>query len=222
MRINRFVAQASGLSRRAVDRAISTNRIKVNNIPGVIGQDVAASDKVELDGKILALPTQNTMIMINKPVGYVVSRNGQGSQTIYDLLPLELHSLKPIGRLDKDSSGLLLLTNNGQLSYELMHPRFFKQKTYNITLNRTLRPDDRTDIERGIKLEDGLSKMTVNGKDRAWTVVITEGRNRQIRRTFERLNYKVLNLHRISIGNYRLDGLAIGKYKSVTLNNQPH
>ena len=176
MRINKFVAQASGLSRRAVDRAISTNRIKVNNIPGVIGQDVAASDKVELDGKILALPTKSTIIMINKPVGYVVSRNGQGSQTIYDLLPLELHSLKPIGRLDKDSSGLLLLTNNGQLSYELMHPRFFKQKTYNITLNRTLRPDDRSDIERGIKLDDGLSKMTVSGKDRVWTVIITEGR----------------------------------------------
>jgi 23S rRNA pseudouridine2605 synthase len=135
------------------------------------------------------------------------------------LLPQKLHNLKPIGRLDKESSGLLLLTNNGQLSYELMHPRFFKQKTYNVTLNRTLHPEDRADIERGIMLDDGLSKMTVNGKDRDWTVIITEGRNRQIRRTFERLNYKVLNLHRVSIGNYHLDGLALGKYKLVTFNN---
>ena len=217
MRINKFIAQASGLSRRTVDQFIKANRIQVNDHPAAIGQIVNELDTVKLDDQMLTLPAQTITIMLNKPAGYVVSRAGQGSRTIYNLLPSELHDLKPIGRLDKDSSGLLLLTNNGQQTYELMHPKFLKQKTYKVTLNKALRQEDRIKIERGLNLEDGLSKMTLNGIGKNWTAVITEGRNRQIRRTFESLGYTVVYLHRISIGNYRLGGLASGKFKKITI-----
>src|SRR5688572_10819363 len=128
MRINKFVALASGMSRRAADAAIEQGRVRVDGQHPTLGQDVADGQKITLDGHALHTPSQHQTIMLNKPVGYVVSRDGQGSKTIYDLIPDHLHELKPIGRLDKNSSGLLLLTNDGMLAHELTHPRFHKIK----------------------------------------------------------------------------------------------
>src|SRR4051812_22727125 len=109
MRINKYIAQATGLSRRAADTAIAVGRVLVNQQLPSVGYDVRPDDSVTLDG-IAITPAVNTItIILNKPTGYVVSREGQGSKTIYDLLPPEYHTLKPVGRLDKDSSGLLLL-----------------------------------------------------------------------------------------------------------------
>ena len=129
MRINKFVALATGMSRRTADQAIAEGRVAVNGRPPTAGQQVTDEDQINLDGQTLQKPAATT-IMMNKPVGYVVSRDGQGSQTIYDLLPEEYQGLKPIGRLDKDSSGLLLLTNDGTLAQELTHPKYHKQKVY--------------------------------------------------------------------------------------------
>ena len=140
MRINKFIAQATGLSRRAADTAIGEGRVLVNGQKPSAGQDVSTNDAVLMDGKRITAPNQAQTIILNKPVGYVVSRDGQGSQTIYDLLPPELHQLKPVGRLDKDSSGLLLLTNDGQLAQELTHPRYQKTKIYEIRLDKPLQP----------------------------------------------------------------------------------
>jgi 23S rRNA pseudouridine2605 synthase len=215
MRINKFVARASGLSRRAVDKAVAANRILINNQSAKIGQDILPTDKVELDGKILHIPDQYTTIMLNKPVNFVVSRTGQGSQTIYELLPKELHKFKPIGRLDKDSSGLLLLTDDGEMANVLTHPKFFKQKIYEVFLNKPLTADHKIKIEQGVILADGLSKVQLNGQDKKWIVTLSEGRNRQIRRTFDELNYKVTELRRISFGKYKLGDLELGKYKVV-------
>src|SRR5256885_16513224 len=113
MRINKFVAVASGLSRRAADAAIAAGRVRVHGQPATAGQDLAEPDAVTPDGQPLTTPAAFTTILLNKPAGFVVSRSGQGARTIYELLPPKLHQLKPIGRLDKNSSGLLLLTNNG-------------------------------------------------------------------------------------------------------------
>src|ERR1700750_464886 len=118
MRINRFIALATGLSRRAADQAIAEGRVAVNGIPPQPGQQIKSSDSVTLD-RLPITPVVNTVtIILNKPVGYVCSRDGQGSKTVYDLLPPELRHLKPVGRLDKDSSGLLLMTNDGKLAHE--------------------------------------------------------------------------------------------------------
>lgn len=218
MRINKFVAQATGLSRRAADTAIAEGRVLINDTPASAGASVEPDDRVILDDKLLTAPEQTTTIMLNKPVGYVVSRQGQGSQTIYDLLPLELHNLKPVGRLDKDSSGLLVLTNDGQLAHELTHPSRQKRKLYEVTLDKPLQPLHRQLIaDKGITLDDGLSTLGIErvhvGNDKEWLVSMHEGRNRQIRRTFAALGYTIDQLHRTVFGEYELADLSPGQWR---------
>lgn len=213
MRINKFVALASGLSRRAADMAIAEGRVLVDGQQPQFGRNID-KQKVTLDSQPLQLRARTQTILMNKPVGYVVSRNGQGSKTIYDLLPPSLHHLKPIGRLDKDSSGLLLLTNDGALANELTHPRYAKQKIYEILLDKPLAPLHRQMIsEYGVQLDDGPSKLTLermhDTDDRAWKVLMTEGRNRQIRRTFAALGYAVKKLHRTHFGGFALSKTSV-------------
>lgn len=214
MRINKFVALATGMSRRAVDKAIANGRVLLNGRIAKMGQDVTSQDSVRLDNHEL-VPTTNQTIILNKPAGYVVSRDGQGNPTIYDLLPRKYHGLKPVGRLDKDSSGLLLLTNDGKLANELTHPSFQKEKVYHVELNQTLTPKDKFKIERGVELEDGKSALQLDGQGKDWKVTMHEGRNRQIRRTFASLGYTVTKLHRLKFGDYELDVLEIGKTKEI-------
>jgi 23S rRNA pseudouridine2605 synthase len=221
MRINKFVALASGLSRRAADAAIADGRVQVNGQPPHPGQDVTHHDTVTLEGRQLTAPTQFKTIILNKPADFVVSREGQGAQTIYSLLPPAVHNLKPVGRLDKDSSGLLLLTNDGQLAQTLTHPSHHKEKTYEITLSKPLQPLHRQMIsDYGIQLEDGPSKLELerlqDGNDTAWRVRMHEGRNRQIRRTFEALGYDVTRLHRTIFGTYMLGQLPLGEWRDAT------
>lgn len=214
MRINAYVARASGLSRRAADHAIDDGRVLINGRAAELGQTIATGDTVTLDGKLLRPPIATTTIMLNKPAGYVCSRQGQGSQTIYDLLPQRYHRLKPVGRLDKDSSGLLLLTDDGALANRLTHPRYGKTKIYAVVLDKSLAPADEKQIGDGVNLDDGISKLQlVRSSDSTLTVSLSEGRNRQIRRTFAALGYTVTSLHRVQFGDYRLDDLPVREYR---------
>ena len=218
MRINRFIAQSTGMSRRKADSVIKQNRVKVNTETVTIGMNISESDSVTLDDKPINIPLSHKSIALHKPVGYVSSRDGQGSRTIYDLLPEQLHNLKPIGRLDKDSSGLLLLTTNGNLAHKLTHPSFNKIKIYKVTLDKPLSNEHQKTIKNGVTLEDGESKLNITSQsndNRNWQVSMHEGRNRQIRRSFEKLGYQVINLHRISFGEYTIDSLESGKYRVI-------
>ena len=156
---------------------------------------------------------------MNKPVGFVCSRKGQGSRTIYELLPEKYQNLKSIGRLDKESSGLILLTSDGDLANELTHPSHAKKKRYLISLNKPLEPLHQQMVsDVGIMLEDGPSKLILHrsSDDRTdWEVVMSEGRNRQIRRTFESIGYKVVALHRTTFANYKLGELAPAQIKEI-------
>jgi len=221
MRINKFVALATGLSRRNADDLIDDGHVKINNIVTNNGSRVEQSDKVTLNGKVLKIPESFITIMLNKPVGCVCSRNGQGSRTIYDLIPSEYHTLNPVGRLDKDSSGLLLLTNDGDLAQKLSHPSQQKNKIYEIKLNKPLTKLDWSFIhEQGVKLSDGPSKLFLeqllpqDGTN--WQVTMHECRNRQIRRTFEAIGYTVTKLHRIKFGDYSLKNLKKGHYQLIS------
>jgi len=228
MRINKYVAQATGLSRRAADKAIEEGRVTVNGHTAAQGQDVSQTDKIALDGRDIAITGKTTTIILNKPVGYVVSRNGQGSKTIYDLLPARYHHLKPVGRLDKDSSGLLLLTNDGQLAQELTHPKYEKTKVYEVELDRPLTPQALHKLQTGVRLEDGISHLDVHRlllgstidpeglSSQTYRVQMHEGRNRQIRRTFAALGYKVTRLHRTHFGTYELSNLQDGAYQATS------
>lgn len=224
MRLNKYIAQASGLSRRAADDAIAKGRVLVNTQKPVLGQTVTDTDTVTLDGSTIIPGTSTTIIMLHKPVGYVCSRDGQGSQTVYDILPNTLHHLKPIGRLDKDSSGLLLLTDDGNLAHQLTHPSFQKTKIYIVTINKPLTPEDQNRIEKGVTIDNYISSLELavnkNGEpktvNRSWIVSMSMGRNRQIRRTFEALGYRVNKLHRVQFGDYTLDNLKPGKYQVIS------
>lgn len=218
MRINRFLALATGISRRAADKAIASGQVIVNGVPATLGQVVSESDEIVFDNTALdiaSIAAAPQLIMFNKPIGYVCSRDGQGSKTIYDLLPPELHSLKPIGRLDKDSSGLLLLTNDGKLAHTLTHPSFRKDKIYKVELNKSLVAADKAKIEQGVELEDGVSALVLQGAHKSWQVIMHEGRNRQIRRTFAALGYMVTALHRTHFGSYELHDLRPGDFKNI-------
>ena len=222
MRLNKFIAHATGMARREADEAILNGRISVNGKVANIGQDVdGQSDIIKLDDKQITLPATTTVIMLNKPIGYVCSRNAQAkdAKTVYELLPSGLRQLKTIGRLDKDSSGLILLTDDGDMAHKLTHPSFTKTKEYVIELDRPLAPLHQQMIaDFGINLTDGPSKLLLerlNDERTKFRVIMHEGRNRQIRRTFAALGYQVVSLHRISFGSYQLGDLPSGKYKRV-------
>lgn len=220
MRLNKFIAQATGMGRRKADEAIKNNRVRINNNVASLGQQISDNDAVYLDSVPLKLPEYSVTIILNKPVGYVCSRDGQGSKTIYDLLPHELHQLKSVGRLDKDSSGLLLLTTDGKLAERLTHPKHQKDKQYEITLDKPLGKDDQRKITDGIELDDGISNLglsRIDSDDKKWLVTMHEGRNRQIRRTFAALGYEVILLHRISFGPYKISGITSGKFEKVAV-----
>jgi pseudouridine synthase len=230
VRINQYLARAAGLSRRQADQAIADERVTVNGEVGELGSQVGPDDAIQLDGEVVTLPATRT-VKLHKPSGYVVSRTRQGNNpTIYALLPRELRQLKPIGRLDKDSRGLLLLTNNGQLAHQLTHPGFQKQKVYEVTLDKPLTPADMTSLHQGVHLDDGVSQLEIKegkaestkredegmpGKN-TYPVTMYEGRNRQIRRTFAALGYQVTDLMRTQLGEYSLGDLSDGQYHLIT------
>jgi pseudouridine synthase len=223
MRVNRFVASASGLSRRAADDAISAGRVTVNGTVATLGQMVEDSDRVTLGGKELHLPASFTYLMLNKPVGYITSRAEQGSApTIYDLLPEQYRALRPAGRLDRDSSGLLLLSDDGDFVYRLTHPSQHKQKTYMLQLSRELNSDDVKRLRAGIELDDGLSQVRVHEySGRRAIVLISEGRNRQLRRTFGAIGKGVVSLQRVGMGEYSLGDLPVGRWREFKPEAKP-
>lgn len=219
MRLNKFLAAGTTLSRRAADAAITAGKVTVNGSTATVGMTVESSDEVKLSGVIVAIPGETETIMFHKPVGYVCSRDGQGSVTIYDILPARYHQLNPVGRLDKNSSGLLLMTNDGQLAEQLTHPRYHKTKIYDVTLSKTLEPLHQQMItDYGVSLDDGVSRFLITAIDSPtarYQITMSEGRNRQIRRTFAALGYNVATLHRTHFGSYTLNNLPSGQTKPI-------
>ncbi len=215
MRINKFIASSTSLSRRAADAAVAAGRVQIDGKLAEPGADVTTDNTVTLDSRAITPAVNTITIMLNKPRGYVVSRDGQGSETIYDFLPPEYQQLNPVGRLDKDSSGLLLLTNDGELANQLTHPKYEKTKVYEVVLDKPLQPLHQQMISNiGVQLEDGSSQFLITRLERGNTeyqVTMHEGRNRQIRRTFAALGYTVTRLHRTQFGTYALGNLATGK-----------
>jgi len=219
-RLNKYLAFHLGLSRREADDLISKGFVAVDGVKAELGGRAEEGQTVTLKGKPVTKKSAYTYLALNKPIGYVSSRKQQGEHpTLYSLLPKEFHSLKPVGRLDKDSSGLLLLTDDGDFAYQMTHPKFYKVKNYEVSLDHPLEPLHQQMIsDFGVQLEDGPSKLSLERRDDArkdWLVTMHEGRNRQIRRTFAALGYTVTALHRTSFGDYRLDSLKPGDYRTM-------
>lgn len=221
MRINKYLSTHTALSRRGADKAIEENKVFINQRQAKVGDNVDENDVVWLNGKKIAVSEKKTQaILFNKPAGYVCSRKGQGSKTVYSLLPSEFEHLNCVGRLDKESRGLLVFTNDGELANQLTHPKYQKNKVYRIKLDKPLAPLHQQMIsDFGLQLSDGISKLILQklDDDKSFSVSMREGRNRQIRRTFEALGYKVVDLERTQFGDFGLGNLAERKTKLVTI-----
>lgn len=219
-RLNKYLAFHLGVSRREADNLIAAGKVTIDAMPAPLGARVEDGQIIAVNEKVIDKKKDFTYLLMNKPAGYVSSRKQQGDHpTLYSLLPKEFQTLKTVGRLDKDSSGLLLLTDNGDFAYEMTHPKFYKVKKYIVELNKTLEPLHQQMIsDFGVTLEDGPSKLSLARLDagrKSWEVTMHEGRNRQIRRTFAALGYDVTSLHRFSFGPYTLGDIEPGAYETV-------
>lgn len=223
LRLNKYLALQLGISRRQADNLISTGTVTIDGETASLGAQISPNAVVEVSGKnVSANATAKIYIALNKPTGYVCSRRQQGNTpTIYSLLPPSLHHLKPVGRLDKDSSGLILLTNDGDFAHRMTHPSFHKTKIYKAHLDQPLEPLHQQMIsDFGVNLEDGRSQLTLErlgDSRRDWQITMSEGRNRQIRRTFAALGYTVAKLHRTDFGNYTLGNIKRGEFQESKL-----
>lgn len=219
LRLNKHLALQLGVSRREADQLIEQGRVRINGNAAALGARFDKGDTITVNNKPINDSTPYTYLLFNKPVGYVCSRRAQGdSPTIYELLPSEYRALKTVGRLDRDSSGLLLLSNDGDFTFRMTHPKFAKTKVYTVHLDHDLEPLHQQMIsDYGVTLEDGVSKLTLTRQSDAnrseWEVLMHEGRNRQIRRTFASLGYTVEKLHRTNFGNYSLGDMKPGEYQ---------
>ena len=219
IRLNKHLAHTLGMSRRAADICIDQGRVLVNGKVATLGNVIQPDrDVISVDNSAVSQAVKRyTYILLNKPVGYICSRRQQGdTPTIYELLPKHFQDLKAAGRLDKDSCGLVLLTDDGDTIFKLTHPKFGKKKVYTVSLNKTLTPEHKQQIEEGVLLDDGTSQFSIKKlsgpKPNTYEVTMHEGRNRQIRRTFGELRYMVTHLERIKMGPYELASIQSGKY----------
>ena len=214
LRLNKFLAERLGVSRREGDELIQAGKITVDGKPATLGAKVDKTSKILFGKKTIPFDNDFSYYAFHKPTGYVCSRRAQGdAPTIYDLLPNDFHRFKTVGRLDKESSGLILLTNDGDFAFQMTHPKFRKTKIYEIKLDKPLEPLHQQMIsDFGVEIGDGLSQFKIIKDHNQYLVFLTEGRNRQIRRTFAALGYTVTKLHRIQFGKYELGDLKPGKY----------
>ena len=223
IRINKFLAELGVGSRRAIDKMIEEKRIKVNGVLAESGIKVDKSDKISVNGKLLEFEKKKKVyFMLNKPKRVLsTAKDERGRKTVIDLIDTK-ERIFPIGRLDYDTEGLLLLTNDGEIFNKVIHPRTEVYKTYLVEARGNINMTTLNKLKRGVMLDD---KMTLPAKakillaDERHTELhfaIKEGRNRQVRRMFELVGHPVINLKRIMLGELNLDGLEVGEYRPLT------
>ncbi len=222
MRINKYIAQSGITSRRKADELVLSGRVKVNGkIVTMLGFEIRTKDKVTVDDKLIK--ADNFLYYkFYKPTGCITTKDDEkGRKTIYDYLPGELHILKPVGRLDKDSSGLLILTNDGDLIYELTHPSIKVSKVYHVKVDSKIKYEELEILAKGIELEKGKIAycdsmiLEQNSNSTLLEITLYQGINRQIRRMFEYLGHRVINLKRIRHATLDVVGLKRGQYKQL-------
>ena len=225
-RLNKYLASCGVASRRGADKLIEEGRVKVNGkVVTELGKSVnPANDSVAVDGQKVKPVAEYSYIMLYKPKGCITTdRNKKGKKTVFDYLTdVNIPHLVPVGRLDYDTEGLLILTNDGDLTYSLTHPSHEVEKTYLVKVNGEMPEHKLAQLRKGvivdgektnrsrvklIEYKDGISRLRVT---------ITEGRNRQIRKMFEAVEREVIFLKRITVGDLKLGGLARGAYRYLS------
>ena len=218
-RLQKIIAQAGICSRREAEKLILNGRVTVDGkIITELGSKVDPNQKICVEGKILRQNTEKIYVLLNKPRGFVsTAHDERGRKTILDLIDVS-ERIYPVGRLDLNSEGLILLTNDGELTNLLIHPRFEVKKTYRAKISGEITEKKLDELRAGIELDDGLTapaEIYRLGKDLI-EITIHEGRNRQIRRMFSAIGCDVRRLKRIKFGFLTLDGVKAGKYRFLT------
>ncbi len=223
MRINKYLAECGVASRRGCDKLIEEGRVTVNGKTAALGDDIAGGEEICVDGVPVSHGEKHSYYLLNKPKGYVCTvRDDKGRKTVMELLPPDAGRVFPVGRLDYDTEGMLLLTDDGDLTFRLTHPKNEVPKTYLVKIEKGITDAELNRLRAGVEIDGvltGKSKVKVIETDKAFTklqVTITEGRNRQVRKMFEAVGKQVVFLKRIKIGEMRLGSLPRGKVRKLT------
>lgn len=223
-KLQKLISRAGLTSRRKAEEWIARGRVSVNGVVAKLGDRANLEhDKVLVDGRLLRLPDEQVVVLLNKPRGYVCTLNDpQGRPVVtqlVDSIPLRLY---PVGRLDFNSEGLLLMTNDGDLAHRLMHPRHHVEKSYLVKIQGNLNRIEQQKLTNGIQLDDGMTapaKVTSvrsSGPNSWFEIVLKEGRNRQVRRMCEAVGHRVLRLKRIRIDFLELGELKAGSFRVLS------
>lgn len=223
MRLNKFLAACGIASRRDCDKLIAEGKVCVNGKAAVLGVDVSDSDCVTVDGRQVTLK-KNEYYLLNKPKGYLSTVSDEkGRKTVLDLMPDTVGRIYPVGRLDYDSEGLLILTTDGELAQRLTHPSNEVPKTYLVKIEGTLKESDLNPLRSGIEIDGGYvtkkCKAHIVETNKQYTKIhmtITEGKNREIRKMFAAIGREVVLLKRIKVGELTLRGLDRGSWRKLS------
>ena len=224
MRLNKFIAEHGIASRRKADVLIEEGKVRINGaVMRTLGYDVQEGDKVIVNGIPLGDSAKRVYYLLNKPRGYITSmEDPQGRPIVIDLMTDVAERVFPVGRLDYDTSGLLILTNDGELSQRLMHPKHEIEKSYQALIKGRISDEKIRRLEKGVDIGGYLTKpaklRVLQDKENSSLLEITikEGRNRQVRKMFKAVGYPVIELKRISIGEIRLGRLLEGHYRKLS------
>ena len=222
IRLNKFIASSGLCSRRAADELIEQGKVSVNGKKITeLGYLVQPQDKVFVEQKLIR-PVKHEYYRFYKPAGYITTSDDEkGRKTIYDLLPDSMLHLKPVGRLDKDSTGLLILTNDGDLINELTHPSIKVPKVYLVSVDGRVSQAQLEELANGVEIEKGkiayadILVLDIDNKHTSMQITLYQGMNRQIRKMFEHIGFEVKTLKRIQHATINLDGLKRGEFKPI-------
>jgi len=223
IRLNKYLAMCGIASRRKADELIQQGRVAVNGeVITQLGIKIdPRKDKVTVDGKPVKPEEKFVYIVLNKPKDCITTvKDEKGRRTVLDLVKVK-QRIFPVGRLDRNTTGVLLLTNDGELAYRLMHPKYKIEKAYKVEIDKPIKPEDIEKLKRGIMLDGRKTEacdiyILPDSDRKELGITIHEGRYRQIRRMFERLGYKVRKLHRVSFGGITVSGMKRGEWRYLT------
>jgi len=237
--LQKYLADAGVCSRRKAEELIKKGKVKINEKVAKLGDRIKTGDKIFLDKKQIGLAKEKIYIILNKPIGYTcTNRKFKGEKNVFDLVthpkPLLRGDVRLVvaGRLDKDSRGLIILTNDGEFVNKVTHPKYGHEKKYEVeikTQDSTIKNKEIIDkFKKGIDIGDGdgvvrakdiilLSGPSTSSGQLKFSITLVEGKKRQIRRMFEKINYEVIDLNRVSIGKIKLGSLKIGKWEKIKI-----
>jgi 23S rRNA pseudouridine2604 synthase len=217
MRINKYLSETGACSRRQADQWIEAGRVSVNGVVAVLGTKVGAGDTVALDGRPLSVKPERVYLALNKPVGIECTTDRDVPDNIVDFVR-HRERVFPIGRLDKDSEGLILLTNDGDIVNRVLRAEHEHEKEYIVSVDRPLTPEFLAGMARGVPILDTITnpcRVTQAGRN-TFRIVLTQGLNRQIRRMCEHFDYTVRRLQRVRIMHIHLGSLPVGQWRNLT------